>query len=154
MNPAGLNVQGVPMLTRWLFVTMLIPIFLIAFSGVGVAQQENSGPSSVSAFSGFTLFNSYCATCHGTGGKGDGQIAAALHPPPADLTAIAKNNGGTFSREDVARIIDGRNPIKGHGGKDMPAWGEALGRTADGPSVVAQKIQSLVLYVESLQQKP
>ena len=108
--------------TRWLFVTMLTTLFLIALSVVGVAQQENSGPPSVSAFSGFTLYNSYCATCHGSGGK--------------------------------ARIIDGRNPIKGHGGKDMPAWGEALGRTADGPSAVAQKIQSLVLYVESLQQKP
>ena len=142
------------MLTRWLLVTMLTALFLIAFSVVGVAQQENSGPPSVSAFSGFTLYTSYCATCHGTGGKGDGPIAANLRGAPADLTLIAKKNGGTFSREDVARIIDGRNPIKGHGGKDMPAWGEALGRTADGPAVVAQKIQSLVLYVESLQQKP
>ena len=36
---------------------------------------------------GAALFAQHCAVCHGPEGKGDGILAAALNPPPADLTA-------------------------------------------------------------------
>ena len=35
---------------------------------------------------GAQLFAAYCAVCHGPAGKGDGPAAAALVPPPTDLT--------------------------------------------------------------------
>jgi hypothetical protein len=54
----------------------------------------------------------------------------------------------------VARIIDGRKPLSGHGGGDMPVWGDAFGRTADGPDTTPDKIAALVDYLESIQQKP
>ena len=77
-----------------------------------------------------------------------------LRKTPANLTLLAKNNGGVFSPDLVARIIDGRNPVSGHGGGDMPVWGDAFSRSSDGPESTAGKIGALVKYLESIQQKP
>jgi len=54
----------------------------------------------------------------------------------------------------VLQIIDGRKPVAGHGGGDMPVWGDAFGRTADGADATAAKLDVLVKYLETLQQKP
>lgn len=81
-------------------------------------------------------------------------FAGSLRSKPVDLTLIAINNGGVFSRPDVGRIIDGRDPLKGPGGKDMPLWGDVFANSADGPEAVKQKIESLVSFIESLQRKP
>jgi mono/diheme cytochrome c family protein len=135
---------------KWARRTAVVTLALaaVAFSTRGTAQSGGTP-----AYSGAALFDSYCVTCHGSGGKGDGPFAKSLRTAPADLTAIAKSNGGTFPHDNVARIIDGRNPIKGHGGKDMPEWGDSLARSADGPDAVKAKINSLVNYIESIQQK-
>jgi hypothetical protein len=67
---------------------------------------------------------------------------------------IASRNGGTYDRDLVKRIIDGKNPVKGHGGGDMPVWGDAFERSADaGPQMVSARIEALVDYLASLQAK-
>jgi mono/diheme cytochrome c family protein len=109
------------------------------------AQQSN----------GHYLFRTYCAVCHGTNATGDGPLAASMRRKPANLTEIAKRNGGVFPSEVVFRVIDGRQPVRGHGGPDMPVWGDAFLRTTDGggEASVKQKIDALVAYLESLQAK-
>jgi mono/diheme cytochrome c family protein len=87
--------------------------------------------ANVAAPSGIDTFNSYCATCHGTGGKGDGPLASSLRTRPPDLTLLAARNGGKFDPDQVAQIIDGRNPVKGHGGGEMPVWGEIFAKSID-----------------------
>lgn len=140
------------MLRKWTILAGTVLVGL-AFSGSVAAQQVGQSPKAP-AYVGLSLYETYCGLCHGEHGKGDGQFAGQLRTKPADLTAIAKNKGGTFLRDEVARIIDGRDPIKGHGGKDMPIWGDAFARTLDTPEAVAEKIKSLVGYLESIQQKP
>ncbi|MGE3177809.1 MAG: cytochrome c [Vicinamibacterales bacterium] len=106
------------------------------------------------AVGGASVFSIYCASCHGTSAKGDGPIASMLTPRPPDLTRLAQRAGGAFPAERVARTIDGRNPPKGHGGGDMPVWGDALAKSrVDGQSVEL-KIQQLVGYLEAIQVKP
>ena len=75
---------------------------------------------------------------------------------PANLTEIAKRNGGTFPAEIVFRTIDGKSPIRGHGGPDMPVWGDAFARSreAGDQDRVKAVIQSLVDYLESIQVRP
>jgi putative copper resistance protein D len=41
----------------------------------------------LSIANGLRLYEEHCVVCHGIGGYGDGPAAAALKPPPADLTA-------------------------------------------------------------------
>jgi mono/diheme cytochrome c family protein len=105
---------------------------------------------------GAELFRTYCASCHGSSARGDGPLAASMSKKPANLTEIAKRNGGTFPTDMVFRTIDGRNPVKGHGGPDMPAWAEAFAksREAGDQERVKLVIQSLVDYLDSIQLRP
>ena len=109
----------------------------------------------VSDMSGPALYKSYCSSCHGVAAKGDGLLAEHLRYRPADLTLIAKRNRGTFDRDRVYRTIDGRDPVKGHGGTDMPVWGDAFKRSGDGndEETVKRRIQSLVDFLGTLQVK-
>ncbi len=116
------------------------------------ASQQTAGSKSVPAGSG--LFSTYCVVCHGADGKGTGPLADSLKRRPADLTLLAKNNGGTYPREMVAKIIDGREGVKGHGGGDMPVWGDAFERSADaGPKAVSDRIEALVEHLSTMQAK-
>ena len=105
---------------------------------------------------GGEVFRTYCATCHGTSARGDGPLAASMKRKPANLTEIAKRNGGEFPSDVVFRTIDGRQPVRGHGGPDMPVWGDAFERSreAGDQARVKSVIQSLVDYLESIQLRP
>lgn len=134
--------------TRLMIAGGLMAIMAATTWGQGGSEPPKLG------FSGAALFDSYCRTCHGARATGDGPLAAMLRRPPANLTLLAQKNGGVFSAEMVSRIIDGRKPLSGHGGGDMPVWGDAFGRSADGPDTTPSKITALVAYLESIQKKP
>jgi hypothetical protein len=64
-------------------------------------------------------------------GQGDGRLARSLNIAPADLTRIAKANGGEFPFAKVAEIIDGRAIVAAHGQREMPVWGERYRRAIE-----------------------
>lgn len=78
------------------------------------------------AKSGPELYRQFCASCHGKAGRGDGPVAGSLSVEVPDLTRLAIRQGGSFDRDRVERIIDGRHVIAAHGRRTMPIWGEAL----------------------------
>ena len=85
---------------------------------------------------GKILFTHYCATCHGDEGKGDGQNASNLNPPPPDMS-VSKNTGDpALLRKVIAEgsAAAGRSP-------QSPPWGRSLSR---------QQIDYLVAYCQSL----
>lgn len=86
---------------------------------------------------------------------GDGPLASSMRRKPANLTQIAKRNGGQYPSELVYRVIDGRQPVRGHGGPDMPVWGDAFARTTEAAdeASVKLKIQALVAYLQSIQEQ-
>jgi mono/diheme cytochrome c family protein len=104
--------------------------------------------------SGAEMYKSYCAACHGVSGRGDGPAAEALKVPPTDLTALATNNGGKYPSLKVAAILRGENPLKAHGTKDMPIWGNLFwGLSGGHEGEVQQRISNLNKYLESIQKK-
>lgn len=105
---------------------------------------------------GAEFYRTYCVACHGESARGDGPLAASMRRKPANLTEIARRNGGQFPSDLVFRTIDGREKVRGHGGPDMPEWGDALMRSRDAGDAdsVKRTIQSLVDYLESLQLRP
>ena len=68
---------------------------------------------------------------------------------------IAKHSGGKFDAEKVHRIIDGRSSVRGHGGTDMPVWGDAFKHSGQGygEEAVKERIQAIVDYLASIQVK-
>ena len=53
-------------------------------------------PPDLSVELGHADFLTYCATCHGVGGKGDGTVAEFLTIDAADLTQLRKKNVGSL----------------------------------------------------------
>lgn len=122
---------------------------------MGVIASVIAGPSAavaeqVDMAAAAKDFDRHCAVCHGVEGKGDGPMAEELVTSPADLTGIAKRNGGTFPQERVKQIIEYGGGITSHGPSDMLAWGAFFMIYKSGDEA-AEKIKSLTEYVKSLQ---
>lgn len=101
--------------------------------------------------SGAFMYRTFCASCHGASGKGDGPVAD-LGPRPSDLTRLSATHGGVFPRADVRASLDGTRRVPGHDTGAMPNWREVLRKTerADERTINA-RIEALVSHVESLQ---
>ena len=58
-----------------------------------------------------------------------------------------------FPSELVFKTIDGRQPVRGHGGPDMPVWGDVFTRARDAGDAERVKavIQTLVEFLDSIQ---
>lgn len=111
--------------------------------------------SSAAAVSGAYSFRTYCASCHGLDGRGEGPLTDSLRFQPPDLTLIAKRSGGEFPTEKVVRIVDGRSPVKGHGGPEMPIWGDAFRNAETGydDAAAKAKVRAVVDHLKTLQSK-
>ncbi|MGE3489024.1 MAG: universal stress protein [Vicinamibacterales bacterium] len=139
-------------------VMMLALLFAPAASAPALAQEPAAQPQTEmrQRVTGAEVFRTYCATCHGVAGRGDGPLAGSMRRKPSDLAEIAHRNGGEFPAEIVFRTIDGKTPVRGHGGPDMPVWGDAFARSRDGgdAATVKERIDSLVEFIRTLQIKP
>jgi mono/diheme cytochrome c family protein len=132
----------------------------IALLGVTVAMAQDAPKKikkvsvpNVSATSGEGMFDTYCAACHGIGGKGDGPAATEFKIPPANLTLLARNNNGKYPADHVAETIrTGPRDAKAHGSTDMPVWGKIFASMGDSAQV-EQRIRNLTTYVGTLQEK-
>lgn len=115
--------------------------------------QAPEAPAQGDEAVGAAIYKANCASCHGAKGQGDGPMADQLRYAPPDLTRMAARNRGRFPAELAQRVIDGRDPIKGHGGTDMPIWGDAFLESRFGYSreQVKERIRLLVRHLETLQ---
>lgn len=120
--------------------------------GLAVVGFAHAADDSVEA-AGKARFMESCAVCHGSEALGNGPYASLLTKKPANLTLLAKNNGGTFPFNVVYDSIDGRGPNGAHGTKDMPVWGSNWkGANAQGAETALRgRILETILYLRSIQ---
>ena len=133
--------------------SILTTIAIVALSSAALAQSSGSNNRILSAAADYQL---YCASCHGTMGRGNGPVADALLRPPADLTTLSMRNEGVFPRAQVAFIIDGRGDILAHGPREMPVWGSFFGQDDYGnatPASARERIEALSDYLKALQRQ-
>src|SRR5690606_13476556 len=106
-------------------------------------------------YSGEEIFNTFCASCHGESGRGDGPVAATLVNVVPNLTTIAQRYG-EFPFGRIRETIDGRGVvITAHGTRAMPVWGYEFW-VEEGADVNAQRVARIaidmrVYYILSLQ---
>ena len=55
-------------------------LLAVLWIATGIAAEKSDTAN------GKSIYNNFCASCHGNAGKGDGPAAAALNPKPKDLT--------------------------------------------------------------------
>ena len=135
----------------YVWMLLLFVAGLAAITAVAVAETPDKASRGL-ALMGQSLYRDYCTSCHGAKGRGDGPVAEALHPAPADLTRLTGEDG-KFPYESVLKKIDGREEVGAHGSSDMPIWGDAL-QVARGGSDEADaenKIVALTHYLWTIQ---
>jgi hypothetical protein len=107
----------------------------------------------IPSLKGPDLFRAHCAACHGADGKGNGPVAPALNTKPTDVTVIARENGGSFPAKRIRRVIEGDDLIMAHGSREMPVWGPIFHQVEWDRDFGEIRLQNLVNYLESIQQK-
>jgi mono/diheme cytochrome c family protein len=156
--------EGTRMRRKSLVTGLVAAGLLMAGAQAAAASGTTGGPlvsEGISLALGARDYRNYCAACHGPEGKGDGTLGEFLTLAVPDLTMLSKLNTGLFPRERVTAVIDGRTDVKVHGMRDMPVWGdwfnvEAVSQDTDRETrelIVKDRIESLVSYIESVQQK-
>lgn len=126
-----------------------------AAPSLGQSNTQASTPlKQTSPANGKQMFDNYCASCHGPDGKGNGPVASTLKMPPADLTALSKNNHGNFPEVRVISVLQYGTSVPSHGTAEMPIWGPVLGKMErPNPQVQKLRISNLVGFLESIQAK-
>lgn len=106
------------------FLELRPPLLFLIGGGVLLLSACAASQYSVQPheYSGVRLYQTFCASCHGLTARGDGPLAPLLKTGAPDLTRISERNGGTFPRDEVQKIIDGRSEHAGHGSRTMPVW--------------------------------
>jgi mono/diheme cytochrome c family protein len=100
---------------------------------------------------GEDLYRQYCSSCHGIHADGKGPLAPLFVEPPPDLTRIAARRDGVFPTAEIARIVDGRDPMVAHGPRDMPVWGRRFGEDLPpAPGLEALRRGTVLQIVEYL----
>jgi mono/diheme cytochrome c family protein len=153
-----MKVSNAEAFMRFRHLSFLIAMMLIG--GFPSSGQEatptvkHTTAPATSPASGKEMFMSYCASCHGKDAKGDGPAASALKQAPADLTMLAKQNGGKYPANKVTSILRGQTKLVAHGDQDMPVWGPVFWKISQGhEEQVQMRIANLNRYLESIQQK-
>ena len=126
-------------------------VLLVLCTATLAASAEQEPP-------GRQLYLRYCGACHGPQAKGDGVASSFMRPSPPNLTLLAKQHGGQFPLDAVAKTIDGRQMPRVHGDPWMPVWGAVLSQeigTKEPKAAVEGKVQGRILaiaeYLRSIQ---
>jgi mono/diheme cytochrome c family protein len=136
--------------------SLLLVVVAAAFAGMSYAQSNANvtiGVSKTAANSGKQMYSSYCAPCHGVNGHGDGPAAVALKTPPTDLTLLSRNNHGAFPDNNIDEMLRFGVTLPSHGSAQMPIWGPILGKMDPSPQLKQLRINNLVSYLRSMQEK-
>lgn len=120
---------------------------VVLAAGAAFAQDAEHGAE---------YYAQYCATCHGSGGTGDGPLTEMMTTAVPDLTQLSANNDGEFPMLRVIHVIDGRTGMRAHGGP-MPVYGALFKAESGIDSPYADvlysrgKVLSIAYYLEKIQ---
>lgn len=123
---------------------LVVGALLLAACGGGTAQPATPIPTVPADFAGKTMpagadatagkevFTTYCESCHGPAGHGDGPAGVALDPKPRDLPVFAPLVGDDYLFWRVNTGVPGTS---------MVAWAGVL---------TEEQIWDVVAYVRTL----
>ena len=81
-------------------------------------------------------------------------MSPALRVQPADLTSLARRNGGTFPAAHVQERLTGAagpDESGAHGSTAMPIWGPIFRQLGDDAVNATVRVENLVSYIRSIQ---
>ena len=136
-------------------VTMILALVFIlssarpAFSQTAKSTGSQQSTPLIQSVEGADLYRAYCASCHGTSGKGNGPAAQVLKVAPPNLTRLS--NKGQFPTERVRQTILGDAVVASHGNRDMPVWGPIFHQIDADVDRGYVRTENLLKYLQSIQ---
>ena len=130
---------------------MFVGVSLMAVS----AQDREQRPTSIKPVEGATIFQDFCASCHGKDARGKGPMSGRLKQDVPDLTTLSRRNGGKFPAARVKNILmfGGDKPEPAHGSKTMPIWGPIFHAIEFDQDLGNVRLENVTKYLESIQRK-
>ena len=126
-------------------------LVLVGAKPLAQAPSRQTPPILIESLAGRDSFELYCAPCHGSSGQGNGPVGSALRTRPADLTSLARRNGGAFPRDTVRGFVTGTGrTLAAHGTTEMPVWGPMF-RAFESDARAQERIANLVSHIDSIQ---
>jgi len=140
---------------RLLVVFVLTPAFATSLGYAAESYSSSFDPiNRPSPTDGRQMFAAYCTSCHGTDGKGYGEVTVSRGVPPIDLTVLSRKNHGTFPQAHVVHVLKYGAAVPSHTSVEMPVWGPILGKiNLKDPREGQLRIRSLSSYLEAIQVK-
>jgi cytochrome c553 len=109
------------------------------------------------AVDGATLFQAYCASCHGAAGRGNGPAARAIPTPVPDLTQFASTHDGDCLRQLVGILETGHRGPTEHAVSqddvDMPNWVPIFKSLSPTDSTAFLRVRNVAKHVVTIQAK-
>jgi mono/diheme cytochrome c family protein len=110
------------------------------FAAIGLATAAQAGDPAA----GKAVFEANCASCHGTTGKGDGPVGAALNPPPRNFTVgefkFDANGDGKPGEDADLKLVIQKGAMAFGGSALMAPW----------PTLNDQQIEDIIAYIRTL----
>jgi mono/diheme cytochrome c family protein len=130
-------------------------VALAVIGALGAAAPAYVQTFGLADYSGEEVYLTFCGSCHGPEGRGNGPVASTLNVLVPDLTRLSERNDGRFPGLEVLETIDGRAPIVAHGPRTMPVWGYEFW-IEEGADIAAEAtardvIERLVEHLRSIQ---
>jgi len=116
--------------------TVTLGLWILAVMATGSASWAQNQAD------GRNLYMTYCSSCHGERGKGDGMAAASLPAKPADHT-----NGAVMNQLSDQFLLDIISKGGAAVGKSsfMPSWGAAFNE---------RQLRDIIAYIRTLAVPP
>ena len=134
---------------------LIAALCVVPLVSVSARAQQTMEPARVAAVAaGRATFRQFCSPCHGVDARGDGPVGRLLLAKPSDLTHVAQRNHGQFPKDRIteALSVGVRMETEAHGSDQMPIWGPVFRTIDSSPEQVAQRIDNLIAYLESIQE--
>ena len=108
--------------------------------------------ANVNPTSGAQMYQSYCASCHGAQGKGNGPAVEFLQTPAPDLTKLSLMNGGEYPEARVFAKLRRSSHSGDNASLTMPDWDRLFRSLHFDRSYVNLREYNLTTYIQSLQE--
>ena len=135
-------------------VPMLVLVLLVSVVVSSFAQTKNQRQPPI-RLDGASIFQNYCAACHGPDGRGKGPASKTLKQAVPDLTRLSLRNDGAFPAIHVRTVITfgADDLLPAHGSKKMPIWGPTFHEIEFDQDLGNVRVENVTKYLESIQRK-
>ena len=120
--------------------TAISTVTILAVLGLATSVQAGD------AAAGKTAFEANCASCHGTTGKGDGPVGAALNPHPRDFSIgefkFDADGSGTPGEDADLKLVIQKGAMAYGGSALMAPW----------PTLTDAQVMDIVAHIRSLKE--